>query len=125
VKPTEEESTAMNVWVFTDTTDMRGMTCEVVASRELAVAHLRRYIDEYLDHSDDSYPEHLLTDKDREDAARDAAERKLLPTLDDDAFLDRMFGDDDDAGFINNEDELSLALFDCEVQGLPAEAEAA
>jgi hypothetical protein len=112
----------MNVWVFTDTTDMRIMTCEVFASRELAVAHLRRYIDEYLDHSDSSYPERLLTDQDREQQARDDAERKLLPTLDDDAFLDRMFGD---AGFIHEQDELSLALWDSEVQGLPAEAEAA
>jgi hypothetical protein len=112
----------MNVWVFTDTTDMRVMTCEVFANRELVVAHLRRYIDEYLDHSDSSYPEHLLTDKHREEQARDDAERKLLATLDDDAFLDRMFCD---GGFIDNEDELSLALWDSEVQGLPAKTEAA
>jgi hypothetical protein len=95
---------------------------EVFATRELAVACLRRYIDECLDVG--GYPD---TEEVRK---RDAATRKQLPTLDDDAFLNRVFGctpegEPDPNGGIANVLDLELQLFDAEVQGLPAKAEAA
>jgi len=96
--------------------------CEVFTTRELAVACLRRFVDERLEVG--GYPD---TEEVRK---RDAATRKQLPTLDDDAFLNRVFGwtpegeRDPDPGVANVLD-LKLQLIDAEVQGLPAETKAA
>jgi hypothetical protein len=122
----------MQVWVlrYGLIDDIDFAECEVFTTRELAVACLRRYIDECLDHSDSRYPEELLTDADRERHARDAATRKQVAALDDDAFLNRVFGwtpegERDPNPGLSNVLDLELQLFDVEVQCLPAETKAA